>query len=201
MRKTLLIVALVLSACGGAAADSGDGVASLDESSATTVVEENVDPEAAAIEFTACMRENGVEMEDPTVDEDGNVIPGQPTDLPDPEERQAGGAGPGGAIGEELGGAFEACGDLLEGTTFGFTEVDQTELQDQLLDLAQCLRDEGLDVADPDLSGAPGEGGGFTVDIDDPEMQAAMEQCEEFLPNFGGGGPGPVGAGPAGSDN
>jgi hypothetical protein len=193
--KAMLTLALVLVACGGTAAGTDDDVASLDDSSTTTSVEAAADPEAAAIAFTECMRENGIEMEDPTVDEDGNVIPGQPTNLPEPEAGEDGQGGPGGALGEELQAGFEECGDLLEGSTFGFTQGDQTEVEDQLLELAQCLRDQGLDVADPDLTdptegGGPGEGGPFGIDFQDPEVQAALEQCEEFVPNFGGGGPG-----------
>ncbi len=193
--RALIALAVFLAACSGSAS-SGDGVASLDGSTVTTLAETSADPEAAAIAFTECMRDNGVEMEDPTVDADGNVLPGRPTDLPEPEEGENVQIGPG-ALGEDLRAAFEECGDLLDGTTFGFTPEDQTELQDQLLALAQCLRDQGLDVADPDLSNPPGggpqEGGPFGIDFQDPEVQAAMEQCQEFMPNFGGG---PGGGGP-----
>lgn len=205
--RALLVLAVILTACGGAAADTGDGVASLEESTATTTAaEQTTDPEAAAIAFTECMRENGIDMEDATVDADGNVIPGMPSDLPERDDE--GDDVRVGELGEELRAAFEECGDLLEGTAFGFTPEDQTELQDQLLELAQCLRDQGLDVADPDLSnppnGGPGEGGPFGIDFQDPEVQAAMEQCEEFLPNFGGGDPGESRFGvavPGGSDD
>lgn len=191
-RALPLLLAVGLAACGGAAADGGDEVASLSDTSTTAPVGEALDPEAAAIAFTECMRENGVDMEDPTVDADGNVVPGLPTNLPDPEDGdEVIGAG----LGEDMRGAFEECGDLLEGTAFGFTRGDMTELQDELLDLAQCLRDQGLDVADPDLSAGAGEGAGpgagpFAIDFEDPEVQAALEVCEEFLPNLGGPGSG-----------
>jgi hypothetical protein len=203
--RALLAFAVILAACGGAAAGTDDGVASLEASSTTTVAaEEEADPEAAAIAFTECMRENGVEMEDPTVDADGNVMPGRPTDLPENDE-DGGVQIRRGELGEELQTAFEECGDLLEGTAFGFTRGDQTELQDQLLELAQCLRDQGLDVADPDLSnppsGEPDEDGPFGIDFQDPEVQAALELCEEFMPNFGGGGPGFNGEAPPPGDN
>ncbi|MEX2651918.1 MAG: hypothetical protein WD473_05685 [Acidimicrobiia bacterium] len=198
--RALFALAVLFAACSGSAAGTDDSVASLDDSTATTLAEATADPEAAAIAFTECMRENGVEMEDPTVDADGNVLPGGPTDLPDPEDGGQAQAGPG-QLGEDLQAAFEECGDLLGGTAFGFTPEDQTELQDQLLALAQCLRDQGLDVADPDLSNPPGggpqegpqEGGPFGIDFQDPEVQAAMDQCQEFMPNFGGG---PGGGGP-----
>jgi hypothetical protein len=199
--RALLVLALAVAGCGGTAAGSDDGVASLGDSSTTTTVAEEASAEEAAIAFTECMRENGVEMEDPTVDADGNVIPGRPSDLPEPDQ----GDGPAaGAIGEDLRAAFEECGDLLEGTAFGFTVEDQAELEDQLLALAECLRDQGLDVADPDLSGGPDiesdEGGGgirstgpLGIDFQDPEVQAALEQCQEYMPNFPGG---PGGGGP-----
>lgn len=195
--RVLICLVVLLAACGGSAAGTDDGVASIDGSTATTIAEATADPEAAAMAFTECMRENGVEMEDPTVDADGNVLPGRPTDLPDPEDGGQAQADPG-QLGEDLRAAFEECGDLLDGTAFGFTPEDQTELQDQLLALAQCLRDQGLDVADPDLSnpasGGPQAGRPFGIDFQDPEVQAAMEQCQEFMPNFGGG---PGGDGPA----
>ncbi len=199
--RAFLALALILAACGGAAADTGDGVASLEDTTVTTTAaDETADPEAAAIAFTECMRENGVEMEDPTVDADGNVMPGRPTELPQPEDGENGEGivAQAGEVSEELRAAFEECGDLLGGTAFGFTDVDQTELEDQLLELAQCLRDQGLEVADPDLS-EPGQGGepgqdmsrgravrlGSTSRI--PQVQAAMEQCQELVPNFAGG--------------
>ena len=89
--SSIVALALILAACGGAAADTGDGVASLEGTTVTTTAaDETADPEAAAIAFTECMRENGVEMEDPTVDADGNVIPGRPTELPEPEDGENG---------------------------------------------------------------------------------------------------------------
>ncbi len=203
--RLLIAVALFVTACSGTA-DAGEGVASLEvaEPGATDVTEE-MSAEEAAIAFTACMRENGVDMEDPTVDADGNVTPGRPLNLPEPGEGQA----DDGAR-EEIQGAFEACGEFLDGAAFGFGQIDQTELQDQLIELAACLRDQGVDVADPDLSdlgpgGTPGEGGPFGIDFQDPEVEAALDQCEDLLPNvgrgFGGGGPGGGGGGRAGGGN
>lgn len=56
------------------------------------------------------------------------------------------------------------------------------------LRFAQCMRDHGIDMSDPET--APG--GGFTQRIDgrgvDPEkMQAAQEACDDILNNAGGG--------------
>ena len=53
--------------------------------------------------------------------------------------------------------AVEACRPVLAGATFAQppSEEDQIEIQDRLLELAQCLRDNGIDVADPDFSVDP----------------------------------------------
>ena len=204
--KIVLVMALVLSACSGAVADSGGGVVSLDDSTTPEAAAETetLTNEEAAIAFTECMREDGVEMEDPTVDAEGNVTPGRPTNLGEPGEE-----GPNPELREATQAAFEECGDLLGGTAFGFNRVDQTELQDQLIELAACLRDQGIDVADPDLSqlgpradgAGAGEGAGpFGIDFQDPEVEAALETCAEFVPNLGRGAGGGRGLGAGGND-
>lgn len=198
--RLLLALAVVASACGGAAADTGNGVASLEDPTGTTVAPETeeMSTEEAAIAFTECMRENGVDMEDPTVDADGNLTPGRPSGFGPPGEGD-GQADPG--LLDSVQSAFEDCGDLLQGAEFGFNQVDRTEQQDRLIELAGCLRDQGLDVADPDLSElgpgsgddddgsgpTPGEGGPLGIDFEDPEVQEALEHCDEFIPNVGGG--------------
>ena len=52
--------------------------------------------------------------------------------------------------------------------------------QDAILEFAACLRDQGLDVPDPDFSGGGGRAGlfGGAIDPQDPEVQAAIEQCQ-----------------------
>jgi hypothetical protein len=203
--KLLIVLSLVLAACGGGATASGDsGVASLtgDQSGSTTST--TVDPEKAAQDFTQCMRDQGVAMEDPTVDADGNVRPGRPTDLPEPGQGTAGNGDA--ALRQKMGDAFSACRDKLAGTTFGFNRADQTQIQDQLLALAACLRDQGFDVADPNFSNPSGQGGSggrfrgpLGLDFQDPKVQEALQgACKDYVPNFRfGGGPG----GPDGGSN
>ena len=102
--------------------------------------------------------------------------------------------------------AFDVCGDLLEDLQLGFAGGDQTEFQDQILEFAQCMRDNGYDMDDPDFSAfapggggdgqGPGAGGGpfGDIDFDDPDFQAAQEACADILagfgPGVGGGAPG-----------
>lgn len=204
-----LAALLLVAACGGVAADDG-GLATLeggdsDETTTTTAAATEADTEEAALEFSQCMRDNGV------------------PDFPDPNFTQGGGGvivgGPDGEDpgfdpqSDEVQAAFEACGELLEGAAFGpgGGDFDATELQDNLLAMAECLRDQGLEVDDPDLSNfGPAAGGpppddeasvsedgegpqgqGFTIfgdlDMDDPDVQAAMETCQGEV----GFGPGP----------
>lgn len=205
----VVIVALVSAACGGRnTADSG-GLATLEDEIVAGVAGDaataTVDAEEALLAFAACMRENGYPgFPDPTVNADGSIefgFRGGALEDLDIDPRS-----------DEFRVAMEACQDLLEGVAFGPRgggEFDITELQDQLLAMAACLRDKGFDVDDPDLSGfgggpggGAGPGGGFgdALDFSDPDVQAAMEACREEIgltgPGIGGqgfGGPPPNG--------
>lgn len=190
MRLLVVIAAmsLVVAACGDDASDGG--VASLEDIGATpeetpAAGDATADPEQALLAFAACLRDNGVDIDDPTVDADGNPVlarPGQGDAPRDPEAfRQA----------------RDTCEPLLGGVTLGFGLRDDTERQDSLLEFAQCMRDNGYDMPDPDFTAGPGEGGGpgggpfGGIDFDDPVFQAASEQCSDILAGFGPGqGPG-----------
>lgn len=125
--------------------------------------------EAALLAFTQCMRDKGIaNMPDPTVDSKGNVRiqrpPGDQHDDPAKHERFAT--------------ARDACAESLEGVTQGFGHADNAEAQDQLLQLAQCLRGRGVDVPDPDFS----EGHrsfGDSIDRSDPTVQEALGACQQ----------------------
>lgn len=201
-------VALVAAACGDGDGGTAD-VASLentdtlapvaagdleatDQTEATTTTEA-LDAEEALLAFTQCMRDNGVEISDPEMDADGNLRLSRPT-----------GAGDGEFDREAARAARDACSEFLDGVAQGFRNVDQTELQDNLLAYAQCIRDNGYeDMGDPDLSNfgpgaGPGQGGGpfGEIDREDPDFIAADEACRELLGGFGpGSGRGPGGGG------
>jgi len=200
----IAVAGLLASACGGSDGD-GDGVATLEaDETATTIVDSDqpdtdVDSEQAMLDFAACMRDNGVDIEDPTVDASGNLQFGG--FRPGPGEDQAE------FDRDAIGDAMEVCGESLEGVALGIGgrgEVDFTELQDTLVEYAACMRENGYDMDDPDFSGAgPGSGGGGgafgEIDPDDPDFVAAQEACQDLLGDtFGGpgvGGPPPGGAG------
>ena len=100
--------------------------------------------------------------------------------------------------------ARQACEDLLEGLLFGRGSGDLVELQDSQLEFAQCMRDNGVEMGDPDLSNfgpgggdddGPGRGPfGGAIDFEDPDVAAALEVCQDEvnvnIGRFGRGGSG-----------
>lgn len=196
-----LAVALVGAACGG---DDDDAV------SAVPVVVENVDDaaepatdteadtdagtdtdtgsgaaaptssdEELALEFADCMRDEGIDFADPVVAADGSVdlFGGFDEDTPPPPQDEA-----------QI--AFEVCGDILDGTTLLPNVDDILANEEAFLEFARCLRDEGLDVDDPDLSnlgGGPQAIFGENFDPDDPSQQDAIQVCAPIMANVLGG--------------
>lgn len=207
-----LAMALLVAACGSTSAgDDSGGLATLEETSdATESQSDELTDEEALLGFADCVRDNGVpEFEDPIINADGSI-----EFLDGPGSGTRGDDGPDG----DFRTAIEACGELLESTTFTggrFGDIDTVELQDQLLLLAACLRDTGLDVDDPDISegfggnrdenAEPGTGSGGVrglfgdnIDLSDPDTQATFESCVEEVNFVGPGGGAGGGAGGGG---
>jgi hypothetical protein len=187
----VLALALVAGACSGTA-EGDDGVATLETETTLAGGDTSadggseVDAEQAMMDLAACLREQGLDIEDPTVDADGNV--------------QFGGLRGGGEVGEPaadretMRAAMDACQDQLGDVVLGFggRDFDPTEMEDTLVEYAACMRDNGYEMDDPDFSsfgpgteGEPGEGarvGPFgQIDQDDPDFAAANEACGEIL--------------------
>lgn len=149
-----------------------DDVASLEAADAPEEVTEDAtaDVETAWMAFTECLRDNGLDVEDPVVDANGLVQKPEPI-------------GDTGLKKKDLYEAYEACDALLVGVTIEIKkgEVDTTEYIDGLLELAECLRGQGIDVDDPDVSAEkPGLDIGAVVkkDWESPAMQKAREACD-----------------------
>ena len=177
----ILAFAILAAACGGD--DDASQVATLENETTTTVLPGDTqssaeETEQAILELTSCLRDNGLDIEDPTVDASGNVDFGNFEDLSDVDEEVA----------EQ---ALDACRDLLDGVTLGFADrIDFTAIEDSLLEYAVCMRDNGFDLPDPDFSldaffggGPDGEQQGpfGDIDPDDPAFAAANEECEYIL--------------------
>jgi hypothetical protein len=163
----LMVVAATSAACGGGddgSASGGEAAAAPDEA------------EQELLAFAQCMRDNGIDMPDP---EPGGGIVALETAPAD-----------GGPSDADFQRAEEACSHLLpEG--MGPTDEKQTELQDAFLAFTECMRDNGIEMPDPEFE----DGGGFSVEIgdeggagpdfEDPKFQAAQKKCSHLLPNFG----------------
>ena len=195
----LLAVGLVAAACGGSDAEDTIAVASLDEPTTETTSEPGADDaertdEEAMLAFAQCVRANGVDdFPDPSTDADGNIS----FEL----------FGSGIEIGTEtFDAAVAACESEVDGVAIGGGQgIDQTEVEDTMLEFTECLRNEGIDVGDftfPEAGGPPpgaGEDGGFELsgsrndliaavlglDADDPAVQAGIETCEPLLAGLG----------------
>ena len=184
----LVALGLLLAACGGAT--SPEGVASLETPApqdGEPAAVDDLSEEEAMLAFAQCMRDNGIDMEDPTVDAEGNLRFGPPADNAEPRAVRS-------QDGFEA--AFGNCESFLAAAGGGrFSAEDRSEIEDRILEFAQCMRDNGFDMPDPDFGSEGGRGFGLEIDPDDPSFAAAQEACEDILGGFGPGGRGGRGGG------
>ena len=159
-------VAVILGAgCGGDG--GGDDVATLgggDGGGAETTT--TLPADEAMLKFVRCMREHGIDMPDP--DENGSVISRVGEGGFDPQS-------------EEFRAANEACEEYAPSMD-GVSEEDAAQLQDQMREMAECMRDAGFDIPDPvivapgeDPPPAPSQEPDF--DPDDPAFREAERRC------------------------
>jgi hypothetical protein len=181
------VAGLLLAACGGS--DSPQ-VANLGNTTAAPEGEddtsgEETDPQEAILAFTRCMRENGVDVPDPDFSGDGGG---------GPRFRARPGGGDFDPNDPDFQAAQEKCRSHLEGIQGRFDPESREAFQDAALEFAQCMRDQGIDVPDPDFSQGPGGGGGLFgadgIDPSDPDFQAAQEECRHVFEDLGIGPPG-----------
>lgn len=169
----MLAVSLFAAACSGGATDSG--VASLDAGLEAILNAEvgAIPGEDDVLAFTACLRDEGLEVEDPGVDSEGNLIAPTPHAL-------AGRTLDMGAVHS----AFDVCKDHLENVAFGMSTAELSEREDEFLAFAICMRDNGYDMPDPDFSdgGHTGDGPfGDAIDVNDPQFRAAAPSCQGII--------------------
>jgi hypothetical protein len=150
---------LALAACGGG---SGGGTASTgpnaDRASADSRVQD------AALRFTRCMRDHGVDVPDPKAGSGGFLI-GGPSSKIDPED-------------PAFQAAQKACGHFLADARPKLTADQRQKAQEQGLKFARCMREHGIDFPDSAVSGdgavriQRGQ-----IDPTDPRFQAAQKAC------------------------
>lgn len=176
-----MVFGMVFIACGsGGGADvatlKGDGGATGGTPSPTMTQDE------ALMRFAKCMRGEGIEFPDPTVDEKGRfsiTVPAGSEDGPDQATQDA----------------MKTCGHLLPqggGPGVGMAGADQAAFRDALLEFAKCMRDKGIDYPDPDFSGGGPVMIGGNLDMNDPDVRAAQEVCQPILDKAMPGDSGPA---------
>ena len=160
---------LIFSACtiGG---EESQGVVTIESTTETTIVDEEITFEEGVLDFAQCMREEGVNFPDPTFDIDGNP---QFDNLEIENE-------------EEFENAFENCEDILRNALPEQFDLDpevEAALVDASLEFSQCMREQGIDFPDP----KPGEFGFFAfrdadIDFTSEAVQNAFEICQPENP-------------------
>ena len=148
-----------------------------------------MDSEEAMFALAECLRDQGLDVEDPEVGDDGNMRLGslfRPLMQSGEIDR------------ETIGIAMAACDEISELITTEFHDVDSTERDDQLYAYAACMRENGYEMPDPDFGDSvagmgQGKGNVFgDIDRQEPEFQAANASCADI---FGGSGIGTRGTG------
>jgi hypothetical protein len=183
MRRLLMLMAAtaLLAACGTAAADDPQvaslstdpsGNATTDSSDDATETTAITDPNEAAVQFAKCMREHGVDMPDPVVNDDGGVMvqiggesDGEVGSGPDPKELDA---------------ANKECQHFMEdaaGTFEPLSDEDQKKMQEEALAFSKCMREHGIDMPDPQFSS---DGRGFNVSIGSPDASTSDGPAIDF---------------------
>ena len=176
----LMAIALVAASCSGGSDNATPGVATLSPTTSTTA---EIDPlretEERVRELVQCLRDEGINVPDPTITGDGNVQFTPPTDF---------GAGDL----ADLQAAAVVCEEFLEGLDIGIENIDTTTIGDNLLVFAACMRENGFDIRDPDFSlftttdGTFPTGGPFgDLDVTDPDFLTALPECQDLLANLG----------------
>jgi hypothetical protein len=174
------LLALSLAACGGhgkkpgvATANGGNG------KKGTPTPTVSVDPQTAMLNYAKCMREHGVDMPDPQTNGDGGGVTITISGGPKNEA--------------QMNAAQEACKQYMPNG--GAPPSMSPEQIEQMRKFAQCMREHGVQMADPDPNNggisignkpAPGPsesaGGMKAGPPDDPNFKAAEEACKDKLP-------------------
>ena len=178
----MLAAALAVSGCGGDSVDTSTGASPDNEQSF----------EDAMVSYSACMREHGVDMPDPTFDgKGGSMIMRTDSATGDGDAAPA----LGGPDDETFKAAAEACQPIMDTAQQNMPKLsaeEEAKMRDEALKFAQCMRAHGVDMPDPtfDAAGASsviikgeGDDSGPPVDVD--KFNEAATACQGE--GFGGG--------------
>lgn len=163
------IGAALLTGCSSSGDDSDIASLGKDGPRAGASSEPGPGGEDALVAFRRCMQEQGV-----PIDDGGGTGVAQGDGGSDPNMQAA----------------AAKCKHLLEGSGVTFSDGSggdalSPEQLESLVDYARCMRENGIDIPDPDGSSGgllAGPDGGTAVDPQSPEYKKADEACKDRLP-------------------
>jgi hypothetical protein len=157
------VLALGLTACGGGGKDPV----------AKAAASKSSDLDAMR-KFTQCMRQNGVDMPDPT--DDGGRIVMRASKMPGADSEA------------KMKAADAKCRHFQPNG--GKPIKPKPEELAKMRAMAKCMREHGVDMPDPDPDGSLTikKGKGSTFDLDSPTFKAADKACRQYAPGRIGSG-------------
>ncbi len=192
-RATAAVLLAAVTAFAVSPVFAADGVATLGspppEDKQASEVTPPADPMDALLDYTACMREHGVDMPDPQIAGGSFVMEFETTANGEPSTGSLGDM-----FGEEFMAAEEACSSLLGAMTSGRDPQAEAEIMEAMLAHADCMREQGIDMPDPNFGDGVIAMGvtefddeASAIDFFSDEYVAAEEACRDVLP-FGDDG-------------
>jgi hypothetical protein len=176
MRRPLAIFGLILAACARAEQavpeipSSEDLVVSTTAATTTTAPRPSL--EEATLQFTDCMRTEGIDLPDIRIGADGRPQLGDISDRVD-------------IASPEFAAALDECAPLLSeagALDLGSDPELQAVVQDQLQRFSECMREEGVDDFPDPVPGFTGTGLPYPmaeIPLSDPEFADAIEVCQQ----------------------
>ena len=150
---SIMLLLVIVSCSDSPGANSG--VASLEDAGTVVQIKGSQSEDTSmqtdeqiVTDFASCVREHGITIPDPEINSDGTVdfqkLRSDIFNDPNFEGRSSR---------DQL----QECFSILQAATFvqARQEEDPIELQDNLLKVTSCIRENGLDVPDPDFSEGP----------------------------------------------
>lgn len=179
----LIVLSLLTAACGGDD-EPAAGVPSLEgqePGAVSSTTEARLDADLALLEFSQCMRDEGIPLPDIALDADGAPI--LDPALLDTIDVQS----------DDFNDAFEKCQPILAQSEAFSIDLDpalQALIEDQFVAFSQCMRDNGIeDFPDPSsLDAGPVYPLSVLSRFSEPEFESAVEICQRDLafPGFDG---------------
>lgn len=183
LQLTVSLLALTLLLGSSALAAADDGVATLGspapDASAPPPDQGAGDPMDAMLDFAACMREHGIDMPDPQPVDGGGAIVVQ-YGVGEPGSASAGDI-------EAFTAAEEACRVHMEAFERPPADPERdAELMESMLAYVACMREQGIEMADPIVEGGgvriEGRAEGAAADEGSERFQLAAEACRDVHP-------------------